>query len=80
MSTTIALASVEYRGGGEWRYGSWGTCYSNYWHPDEIHGSSCHNSRGEWDTDYNVDECQWSRASVDASLRGNEAYYCIGRR
>lgn len=22
MSTTIALASVEYRGGGEWRYGS----------------------------------------------------------
>jgi hypothetical protein len=78
---TTAYAVEEEAEGGTWCHGFkclWTTVYSDYLHPNYIHGSLVD---GAWfDSDYNKPKGTWSRVSADAGVCGNKAYYCIGER
>lgn len=73
-TTAMALLPID---GGVWDYGvRILTVYSDYYHPNEIHGSTVEGAFK--DTDYNVAPGQTSHASAEALLRGNKCYYCLG--
>lgn len=78
LGTVTALATTKNpEEGGTWQYGN---CYSNYYHPDTEHGSSCCNGNEDWDQDYNRPADSWSKASVTSTWGGNKAYYNTGHR
>jgi hypothetical protein len=75
--TITAVADNWWDDGGLWFYGH---TYSNYYHPTSIHGSSCRNGDGYFDSDYNEPEDTYSYASVYSTWSGNSAYWNIGER
>ncbi|MFF0103495.1 lactococcin 972 family bacteriocin [Streptomyces hirsutus] len=68
-----ALAIVKQVGGGTWDYGAGtATVWSDYYHPDNCHGSTSVGKTIQSDT---AGKGSWSITSVQVALYGNESYY-----